>query len=149
MTQEDARYYLRSSGFSEEQIGTIEQALSQEPKEWSEMLVMCDNCGHAIHIKNEDYEQEPCDAVSRQATIEAFQMFRGYEANRTNAEWVDRIETVVKKLPSVKPQEPKTGHREYNDIYDHYLCGNCKTVVMDYDNYCPNCGADMRGEKNG
>jgi hypothetical protein len=37
----------------------------------------------------------------------------------------------------------KTGHREYNDIYDHYLCGKCKTVVMDYDNYCPNCGAKM------
>ena len=44
------------------------------------------------------------DLISRQATIEAFQMFRGYEANRTNAEWVDRIETIVKKLPSVKPQ---------------------------------------------
>lgn len=40
-------------------------------------------------------------------------------------------------------QEPKTGYREYNDIYDHYLCGNCKTVVMDYDNYCPNCGCRM------
>ena len=45
-------------------------------------------------------------------------------------------------LPSVK-QEPKTGYREYNDIYDHYLCGNCKTVVMDYDNFCPNCGAKL------
>lgn len=45
-------------------------------------------------------------------------------------------------------QEPKTGHRIYNDIYDHYLCGNCKTIVMDYDNFCPNCGADMRGTEN-
>ena len=40
---------------------------------------------------------------------------------------------------------PKAGHREYNDIYDHYLCGNCKTVVMDYDNYCPNCGGKDGG----
>ena len=31
MTREDARYYLRSSGFSEEQINTIEQAFKQEP----------------------------------------------------------------------------------------------------------------------
>lgn len=44
---------------------------------------------------------------------------------------------------AIKTLEPKTGHREYNDIYDHYLCGNCKTVVMDYDNFCPNCGAKM------
>lgn len=48
-----------------------------------------------------------------------------------------------KELTEWVEQEPKTGHREYNDIYDHYLCGNCKTVVMDYDNYCPNCGAKM------
>lgn len=40
------------------------------------------------------------------------------------------------------------GHREYNDIFDHYLCGNCKTIVADYDNFCPNCGADMRDKEN-
>ena len=63
---------------------------------------MRDACDMAIKA----LEQEPCeDAISRQATIEAFQMFRGYESNRTNAEWVDRIETVVEKLPPVK-QEP-------------------------------------------
>jgi hypothetical protein len=45
----------------------------------------------------------------------------------------------------IEPQEKK-GHREYNDIYDHYLCGNCKTIVMDYDNFCPNCGAKMESE---
>ena len=61
------------------------------------------------------------DLISRQATIEAFQMFRGYEANRTNAEWVDRIETIVKKLPSVK-QEPNK--EAYNQGYeDGYLAG--------------------------
>lgn len=32
MTREDARYYLQSSGFSEEQINTIEQAFMEEPK---------------------------------------------------------------------------------------------------------------------
>lgn len=32
MTREDAIYYLQSSGFSEEQITTIEKALKQEPK---------------------------------------------------------------------------------------------------------------------
>ena len=52
------------------------------------------------------------------------------------AEW-------LKDYKRLLEQEPKTGYREYNDIYDHYLCGNCKTVVMDYDNFCPNCGAKM------
>ena len=63
------------------------------------------------------------------------------EENKTRAihfseEWLDE-----------EYKEPKTGHREYNDIYDHYLCENCKTVVMDYDNYCPNCGAKMEDKE--
>ena len=29
-----------------------------------------------------------------------------------------------------------------------YECSNCKTFVLAYfDNYCPYCGADMRGEE--
>ena len=32
MTREEARYYLQSSGFSEEQMNTIEQAFKKEPK---------------------------------------------------------------------------------------------------------------------
>ena len=104
-------------------------------------------------------EQEPCeDCISRQATIEAFQMFRGYEANRTNAEWVDRIETVVKKLPSVTPQ-PKTGHWiDFNgnpvELEDGIPKDSCYCSICDkwlvasdeyacYGNYCPNCGTKM------
>jgi hypothetical protein len=94
-------------------------------------------------------EQEPCeDAISRQATIEAFQMFREYEANRTNAEWVDRIETVVKKLSSVNPQ-PKTRHWIFVDkAHEHAHCSECDYGNVDLldgrpHNYCPNCGCRM------
>ena len=69
-------------------------------------------------------EQEPCeDAISRQATIEAFQMFRRYESNRNHKEWVDLIETVLNQLPPVKTQEPKD---------------------MPRNSFCPNCGACMK-----
>ena len=65
-------------------------------------------------------EQEPCeDAVSKQGAIEAFQIFREYESNRSNKEWVDRIETVLNQLPPVTPQ-PKTGH-----------CKDCKYFEYD------------------
>lgn len=53
MTREDARYYLQSSGFSEEQIDTIEQAFKQEPTE----KPMCDR---NICISNE-YNGIGCD----------------------------------------------------------------------------------------
>ena len=80
-------------------------------------------------------EQEPSgDLISRQAVLD---LIADYDLS------MGQVVKGIHALPSVNPQEPKTGHREYNDIYDHYLCGNCKTVVMDYDNYCPNCGARM------
>ena len=44
------------------------------------------------------------DIISRQAAIDAFQMFREYESNRTNAEWVKMIETVLNELPSIQPE---------------------------------------------
>jgi len=109
------------------------------------------------HITDEEYkmlEQEPFDdAISRQATIEAFQMFRGYEANRTNAEWVDRIETVVKKLPPVTPQQ-KTGHWIQLDYQrGMFECSECHTQgYVDTEMYkptwvaCPRCGARMESE---
>jgi len=32
-------------------------SVTVHPQEWSEMLVLCDNCGHAIHVKNEDAKE--------------------------------------------------------------------------------------------
>ena len=78
------------------------------------------------------------DLISRQAVISTiYDNKSDFKNDFTQGFFTDK----VRDLPSVNPT--KTGHREYNDIYDHYLCGNCKTVVMDYDNYCPNCGARM------
>ena len=104
------------------------------------------------------------DAISRKETREACQMFREYESNRTNSEWVDRIETVVKALPP-KSQEPRTGHWIYcygikgKDNVE--MCSHCQShwkeaVIYSSDTqeylrlrlkYCPNCGYCMeRGE---
>lgn len=58
----------------------------------------------------------PCDnAISRQEAIEAFQIFREYESNRSHKEWVDRIETVLNQLPPVTPQ--------YEDIAKAFQLG--------------------------
>ena len=90
-------------------------------------------------------EQEPCeDAVSRQAVKDLYCRICMEQnicyRSKENCEDLKLFDN----LPSVQPKA-KTGRREYNDIYDHYLCGNCKTIVVDYDNYCPNCGAEMKG----
>ena len=105
--------------------------------------------------------QEPCkDTISRE---DALMCLTG-EIKET-----DTIETIIarsgrriKSLPSVKPQEPKTGHwiePQQDDgmsdpIYYQVRCSECgfdldpQTWHMELhqygaDKFCPNCGAKM------
>ena len=89
-------------------------------------------------------EQEPCeDCISRQAVLDMMQMrISGKELYKA-----------VYDLPSVTPQ-PKTGHWIGIDEEPHedWECDNCGFVIWADENieefhYCPNCGADMRGEE--
>ena len=55
------------------------------------------------------------------------------------------INTILNALPSVTPQEPKTGH--WNDIPKYkdmaWQCSECKHFTTMKHNYCPMCGAKM------
>lgn len=48
--------------------------------------------------------EEKGQCIYRQEAIDAFQIFREYESNRSSGEWVDRIETVLNHLQPVTPQ---------------------------------------------
>ena len=55
------------------------------------------------------------------------------QKSRPHGEWIDREHCQVDE-----------------DAYEVAICSNCKaeiTLEYSYDNFCPNCGADMRGEK--
>ena len=97
----------------------------------------------------EEQDLTTCDdAISRREAIEAFQMFREYESNRSNKEWVDRIETILNQLPPVTPQ-PKTGH--WTDDGHCSECGcDVPAYIIDWKwqkdmdaKYCPRCGTKM------
>lgn len=86
-------------------------------------------------------EQEPCeDAINRQAVLdEAFEVDTK-EYGRIEVVGVDAIDA----LPSVNPQEPKTGHwieGKYKDTCDKCRCTYPKNIG--FKNYCPNCGSRM------
>ena len=84
--------------------------------------------------------------------------------NRYDITWKDDYEGGIKdacvdileeinKMPTIEP-ERKTGHWVGIDDEpcDDWECDRCGEVVTDcgYDvlpNFCPNCGADMRGEQ--
>ena len=63
-------------------------------------------------------------------------------SDKTRKEWTDEI---IKALPTVQPERKKG---EWSDGYRWQRCSLCKQTGKKSWNYCPNCGADMRGEKD-
>jgi primosomal protein N' len=75
----------------------------------------------------------------------------------TQKEINEALDMAIKALE----QQPKTGHWIFHKPFDNG-CKNCNECIecsqchiwLNYDfyaktQYCPNCGADMRGEDNG
>ena len=60
--------------------------------------------------------------------------------------WNDAIDAVMDNEPSAQPERKKG---EWSDGYRWQRCSLCKQTGKKSWNYCPNCGADMRGEKDG
>lgn len=112
------------------------------------------------------------DLIDRQAAIDAIDI--GCEllrralddtdvvgVERAKYEWglglIESYIADIKELPSAQPERIKgrwvgtdyDGFADGNPVYDEWKCSECGCVVEDEEptwNYCPNCGADMRGE---
>lgn len=91
------------------------------------------------------------DLISRQAVIDKMAELQGRAATKTELKGISKAWKRIKKLPSVEP-ERKKGKWEIYVISmldgEDCRCSECgKTGCVPYWNYCPNCGADMRGEE--
>ena len=72
------------------------------------------------------------DLLDCPETLMAFLQSRGLLNDRPKGEWkVKTISTFIQYQPN------------------EYVCPFCNTIVNYKTNFCPNCGADMRGERNG
>jgi hypothetical protein len=114
------------------------------------------------------------DLISRQAAIDALDVLcqehrykiPGKEEtySQYNEAWQDALDRAEGAIFNLWPAEPKRGKWIYAedsmaDCVDGYRCDQCGLFVpwdykhkgidyiKDY-NFCPNCGADMRGEHN-
>lgn len=109
------------------------------------------------------------DTISRQAIIEKLKehynffvdVYGGFENMPSNIKLrVDEITNCIAEVVNISAvqSEQKTGRwieqiDTQNDVY--YVCSNCKeaftliegTPTDNLYNYCPNCGAYMKGEK--
>lgn len=138
MNREEAMYLLNNlrsvaEGKEDEAIDTAIEALSS-----SEIPTESTNTP----------TNTPTDLISRADAIEALgeepEVWTDTEEEWAyrNA-WVEHI-SAIKSLPSA---EPKTG--EWDDIggFIRWGCPFCHHAYESRSNYCPNCGARMRGEE--
>jgi len=67
---------------------------------------------------------------------------------RTVEKYKELLTECIKVLPSGSENpQPKMGQWIFDETLDrHYYCSECKSMGVDYWDYCPYCGADMRGE---
>ena len=81
------------------------------------------------------------DLISRQAAIDAVR--KAYEND-----WMfDEYEYYLNELPSVQTERKKGKWIKRENHALGYNCTACgKSEVSNNFNFCPNCGADMRGE---
>ena len=105
-----------------------------------------------VHEIVKALRSQPCDdTISRQAAIDVLSTITMYEGSIPFDTAVMRIE----QLPSAQLERKKgqwmkedRGHVEYCAVCDQ--CGfDWIWSDREYFKFCPNCGADMRGEQNG
>lgn len=103
------------------------------------------------------------DLISRQAAIDALQK----EINKGIPPFNDVFgsiragvrlaRNIIEDLPSAQPERKKgKWNAEFNGAFRGgaywFSCSECKRIVPEVRNggwnFCPSCGADMRGEKN-
>ena len=92
--------------------------------------------------------------------IDNIRPFAEYDSNRRNKDWIRRIEVVIDNQPTADVRENVKGEwlpmkrfgGEAGQTPD-VMCSVCNapalwlgTLGCIRSNYCPNCGADMRGE---
>ena len=109
-----------------------------------------------------DGDRTSGDCISRQAAIDEIHEDAEWLASQGSDWQVERMErdkSILMSLPSVQP-ERKTGHwvEIGDEPYDEWECDVCGFTIdgsgcidpeeyRDIYRFCPNCGADMRGEQ--
>lgn len=88
------------------------------------------------------------DIISRKAAI----------AELDHAAWGKDYDKALAKamlesLPTAQPKKGKwiahPGGKFVGFPYMHYECDQCRDFEPEERNFCPNCGADMRGKQDG
>ena len=117
----------------------------------SKFCALCRPSAQPEKRTEERTETHACDCVERQAAIDALWKIRQEEISdgRRFHDYcsLSTAVDVIKDLPSAQ-----SGKWIWSEDNASWCCSICGCVFEEIDwkpeyNYCPNCGADMRGEK--
>ena len=89
------------------------------------------------------------DTISRQAAIDAIHNL--YAIHGSEGSWIDQKDAfkALNSLPFVQPERKKGKWLRSGNCIFPYECDKCGDTNERATPFCPNCGADMRGEQDG
>ena len=134
MTREEAEYFLRGISYK---LGNIAVEYLSEKD------------GEKMREAIKALEQEPTtknnlgvDCISRQEVIDL--LMQKWGENFSGDDAIQESIDAIRVMPSVTPQEPKTGHwKPYLKEGLRYQCSACDSRFDTPWEYCPHCGAKM------
>ena len=155
----------------EEKISRLKDILAEINEDKDAVCYLTSEDNELIESAIEALEQQPCeDCISRQVAIDAILKIHPVDTEY-DCTLYDKVDVmyVLKSLPPVNPQEPKTGHWMWacsiipstpvspEEIdYCGWVCSECKQFPDDNDwddpdepphyRHCPNCGCPMESE---
>ena len=91
------------------------------------------------------------DTISRQAAINEIAKWMleyGGEKEKRERDALENVANGIKKLPSVQPRNGKWAGTGYSERFGIFICDNCGKFATMKSEFCPNCGADMRGSQD-
>ena len=95
------------------------------------------------------------DYIKREAVIDVLVEMSTLAIYEDSFEVIRGIRTAIEKIYAGDVVERKKGKWEWNINDGFYYCSECEAIspredqygeYCDCPNFCPNCGADMRGE---
>ena len=78
------------------------------------------------------------DLIDRKAVIDSLSI---YGDKKT-------LDEVYERIVKITTSHPKAGHWGTSTKNYFFVCSECDARIREQYNYCPNCGADMRGGKD-
>lgn len=93
------------------------------------------------------------DCISRQAAIDIAMQYCPDDDGSCSKAGADIRELLdeFENLPSAQPERKKGKWRlvtKPTDSFAGYRCSECNELVYGKTNYCPRCGAEMKGDAN-